>query len=128
MKKLNEREVDVQEVAPKSLTTEAELLAICKGEYSDKEKWRAASNPCISGETLLALLRSSSQVLRDGAASNPSLTTEILELADLSPNSEAWFYVIDNPLIDLPLLEKVAASCDDPSIKQMIRDRVNSRS
>ena len=128
MKKQIGREVDVQAVAPKSLKIEAELLAICQGEYSDKERWLAASNPYISGETLLALLRSSSQVLRDGAASNPSLTTEILELADLSPNSEAWFYVIDNPLIDLPLLEKVVASCDDPSMKRKMRDRVKSRS
>ena len=128
MNKPNEREIDVQEVASKSLTTKADLLAICKGEFSDKEKWLAASNPCISGETLLALLRSSSQVLRDGAAANPSLTTEILKLADLSPNSEAWFYVIDNPRIDLPLLEKVAASCDDPSIKRTMIDRLKSRS
>jgi len=101
VKKPNERKVDVQEIVPKSLTIEAELLAICNGEYSDKERWLAASNPCISGGTLLALLRSSSPVLRDGASANPSLTTEILKLAELSPNSDAWFYALDNPRIDV---------------------------
>jgi len=102
---------------------------MCSGEYSsDKEAWLAASNPCISESLLLAFLRSSSQVLRDGAASNPSLTTEILKLADLSPNSEAWFYIIENPRIDLLFLEEVAASCDDPFVKQIMRDRIKSRS
>lgn len=104
-------------------------LNLCEFDgMSDKEKWRAASNPCVSDEALLALLRSSSQVLRDGAAANPSLTTEILKLADLSPNSEAWLHVMDNPQIDLRLLEDVAASCGDPLVQQMMRQRIKSRS
>lgn len=104
-------------------------LNLCEFDgMPDKEKWLAASSPCISDETLLALLRSSSQVLRDGAAANPSLTTEILKLADLSPNSEAWLHAMDNPRIDLRLLEDVAASCDDPLLKQMMMQRIKSRS
>jgi len=109
--------------APKNPLKQEELLAICNGQGSDKERWLAASNPCLSSSILLDLLHSSDQVLRDGAAANPALTNDIVRQARLHHDCEAWLYIVDNPAIDLSLLQEMLVACRDPYILNRLQHR-----